>query len=925
MEKLKKIYHVLLCFFIALTTMNFFVFKVDASTVTDISYTEYHHSGKAYAPDGSGRMGWFENQPIESIKVDGVQGFCIEPWVLVNGTTGYTPSTYENEIIKNIVYAGFILTNQTSLDVAMTQIMIWNTLGYYPKTDIPDFDQRKAQINEKIKKLWMKPSFDGQTITLDAGNSLTLTDTNQVLSSFNGGSEQIEGVNIKKEGNTLTILATREAKNGGVYKLSKLAKSMTGASLIHKKQGSQAIVVPLQNDSCTMKLNVNVNQYGSLKIAKQDKEGNYIPNTIFKVSYDKKMNNPIGEFKTGKDGSVVIDKLKPQTVYIQEITVPEPLVLDSSIHSIEIYENKIASYTATNDIQYGKITVSKEDKDTGKIAQGEAILEGVEFDVYNSDKSKIVEHLDKTNYTTKALPLGKYYVKESKAPNGYVLNKDFIPVELKYAGQNEKLTYTSVIVKDKVIEGKIEILKKVDYPLSNYPNEKFKFDIIFDKTNKVVDTLITDKNGYAISKSLPYGHYTIMEHEKEGYHIIKPIHVFINEESKIYHYDVLNNMKVTNLTIIKKDMDSKKEIPIRGIGFKLQKEDGTYFKVDGKDTFYTDNRGKVEIQSLMYNETYTIKEVSGSVPKKYALNLEGKTFTTNGESNIEIEFYNKKVEGYIQIEKIGEVLVDAIKDSDENISFKYEDRGMSNIEFEIYAEEDIYHPDQVSGLLYGKGQYITTLKTDENGRVRSNLLPLGKYRIKEKEAPFGFVRMEDVIIELKYKDEVNEMVCENIQLRNNRIKKEIMLNKLDHMNKKGLEGASFILYANQDIYSYEGKLLVKKGEKIETIRTDKKGKGVFLNELPLGKYYIKEVKAPNGYKLSNKIDYFDINEDSVLLNDKEIIEKDQIYNFEYENEKLPSVKTGDETNMGTLLMMLNASGIILLGSIFIIKGKMKKA
>lgn len=688
MGKVKRIYHVLLCFFIVFATMTYSKFNVEASTVTKAGETGYYHTGTAIAPNGD--RAWFVKQAINDLHVDGKQAFCIEPWYLVNGMSGYTPSQYQNAHISNIVYAGYFMSNRTMLDIATTQVMIWETLGYHPSVTIPNYEKRKAQINARISKLWTVPSFHDQTITLHVGESVTLKDVNNVLTDFKGEITNIDGVKLTRNGNELTLLATEKADEKGIIEMNKFPLSMHGASLIHRKSGSQSIVQPLRSEPVKLHLNINVNKYGSIKLAKQDELGTYIPNTTFKVSYHEDMSDPIGEFTTGEDGTVLVEEVLPKKVYIQEIFVPEPLILDNTIKSVTVTTNNIVSYTALNNIQKGQITVIKQDVLTKDEAQGEATLEGAEFDVYNADKTKVVDHLDENRYTTNALPLGKYYIKETKAPKGYNLNQNYKPVELQYAGQLANISLSNVIVEDKVIEGKIAIHKTTEDMYDTVVDgEGFVFEITEDETGNIVDTLITDEKGYAQSISLPYGHYTINEVEKEGYVVQDDIQVFINEEQKVYEFDIHNKLK----------------------------------------------------------------------------------------------------DYIIQIHKVDSI-----------------------------TKEAIIH----------------------------------------KEFEFTRFRDEDCTQEI---------------------------------DKAWIH----------------------------------KDKGVaYFDNVHYGVFYIKETKAPIGYSLSDEVIKIEVNDEGVFMDDKKIEKENDVYSFIYKNTLIPTVKTGDETNLSNLLWMLNGSGILMLGMIFTIKSRRSK-
>ena len=173
------------------------------------------------------------------------------------------------------------------------------------------------------------------------------------------------------------------------------------------------------NDPVTLSLNLKVNIYGNLEIGKKDNKGNYIPNTSFKLSYNADMSNPIGTYKTGSNGKIVVDNLRKGTIYIQEVSVPEHLILDTTIRSKEIKVNETTSYEATNNWKQGYIKVVKKDAESGKVVK----QAGVVFDIYNSSNQKVASITTNANgvATSTLLDYGTYYVKENKAPNKYTV------------------------------------------------------------------------------------------------------------------------------------------------------------------------------------------------------------------------------------------------------------------------------------------------------------------------------------------------------------------------------------------------------------------------------------------------------------------------------------------------------------------------
>ena len=247
------------------------------------------------------------------------------------------------------------------------------------------------------------------------------------------------------------------------------------------------------------------------------------------------------------------------------------------------------------------------------------------------------------------------------------------------------------------------------------------------------------------------------------------------------------------------------------------------------------------------------------------------------------------VKGKINVEKKGEVLVD-FKDG----KFIYEERGLANAKYEIYARENIYDPSNDGTIIYKKGTLVDTITTNEDGKGISKTLYLGDYYVKECLAPESFVLSEEIKnVSLTYKNQNTSIVFDNVSFTNERQKVDIVVNKKDKDDNRGLAGAEFSLYARDDIINYNGDIIVKANELIETAISDETGKASFKSDFPLTKFLLKETKAPKGYIAS----------DEVIDIDAEYKGQDiDVVNLEYEmkNEKMKGhiqiIKTSSEDN-----------------------------
>ena len=191
--------------------------------------------------------------------------------------------------------------------------------------------------------------------------------------------------------------------------------------------------------------------------------------------------------------------------------------------------------------------------------------------------------------------------------------------------------------------------------------------------------------------------------------------------------------------------------------------------------------------------------------------------------------------------------------------FVYQTENLAGAVFEVYAAEDIYTADfqkDAEGnriLEYANGEFVGTVTTDENGEAFLSELPLGSYKIVEVTAPEGFVlNGEAQTVTFTYKDQDTPVIEQEAVFQNDRQKVEVSVVKKDAETQATVEGAVFGLYAQEDILAH-GEVIVKADTLISKALSDENGKAVFMNDLPFGRYYIREEAAPDGYVSSDKV------------------------------------------------------------------------
>ncbi len=276
----------------------FDITTIKAKTTVEVK-NEYPMSATVRSSDGYHVTWW---SVMGYIYVDGELAFCIEPEQFISEGANYTVSKFSIATLQNlerIAYVGWELSDKTDEDYTVTQFMIWEALGNtIESTSFSDYSAKKKEITNKVNSLFGKfPSFRNETIELDVGESITLTDTNGVFSYYSLDSKST-GITVSKSGNKLTITANATAPENAKVSYQLVKDNYLGTSMKFYSPVSQDVVVFKQEDPRSFNINVKVNKYGSLKITKQDEDGTLIPNTSFKLSSNSDMSNLIGTYTT---------------------------------------------------------------------------------------------------------------------------------------------------------------------------------------------------------------------------------------------------------------------------------------------------------------------------------------------------------------------------------------------------------------------------------------------------------------------------------------------------------------------------------------------------------------------------------------------------------------------------------------------------
>ena len=690
--------------------------------------------------------------------------------------------------------------------------------------------------------------------------------------------------------------------------------------------------VEVQTVSATF---LNERQKAAVRVEKQDEEtknplsgGIYGLYAAEDIKVDGKTVVPKGTLiekaTTGADGKASYKAELPinYSYSIREIQAPELYLRNSedtytfTFKFTNDKEEKVNfSHTFTNKRVNATIDLVKEDSETGNSAQGDAVFEGAIYGLYAREdinhpdgRSGVLYKKDEqvatltTDKEGKAsvsnLYLGKYYLKEITPPVGYLLDEEEHDVNCNYEGDQVETVKRNTVSKEDVIKQPFQLIKAADNDKTDADLLKgagfsaylissltVKDDGSYDFTNATPIVLtedgktemFTDERGYACSIPIPYGRYIVRETTTP--HNFMPVDDFIvtvteNSSTPQVWRVLLDDEFKAKLKIVKQDDETKQPVLLANTEFKVYDLDAkkyveqvtTYPNTVVHKSYFTDENGYLILPESLKCGNYRIEEVRAPdgytqntqyVEIKVDKNTAYQMDSVSGDAIITVTYENHPVKGKLVIHKSGETLKSFKKD------FVYEEASLEGAEFEIYAAEDIFTPDhQVDEqgnrhVIYAKDTLVKTVTTNKNGEAVIKDLPLGKYRVKETKAPAGFVLNPDSQeVAFIYKDQNTPEIEEKLEFSNERQKVELSVEKRDAETGKALKGATFGLY-NKEAISSGDKVIVKADTLLQEITSNEKGKAAFTLDLPLGRYYVKELQAPAGYVSSDEILEFD--------------------------------------------------------------------
>ena len=793
---------------------------------------------------------------------------------------------YGDYVIDGGIMSGSM--KERKMNYVFTQQMIWETLGQSNATFKDSSIQSqyisfKAEINEKIANMKKQPSFVYETITVDVGETKTITDSNNVLKDYVSFDKTVDGIRIShtKGQNTLTITVdencTKETykitestmKSWGIIKEETADKDTT--VFFTFREGVQNQLYALNyNDPVTMLLDLKIDQYGRLELSKLNTNGDLVDGAVFNVKNSSGFNQDV-EVTNGK---IVLEKLKKGTYYIKEKSSPDGYLLNTETYSVEVKSNQTAQKAVVNDEPTGEITITKIDIDTGnenrvdrKSHHGDASLKGAVYtlyaqnDIYN--KKGTIKYFSKdeqiatftfneygkasvkiTNSSTPAeigingstltgLPMGSYYSKETVVPNGYTQDTNIYTYTLSYKDSTTEVIKVNGTVKNTVQKAPFEVIK------------------VSTNNNTTAETIAGAEFTAILTKYVDfYGSF---------------------DEAKKH----LNEFAKDEYSIFKTGDDG------HGVS------------------------GLLAYGEYTVNETYTPSAEIETVEQFYV------TIDRDSKTPIkELVENDLPFEAYIKLQK---------QDKNTGKFVTY-----SNATFELYKlNEDTNKWEQVKCKV--GNQYYTSWTTNNEGIARTETkLEAGNYKVTEIKVPTGFIQIDG---ELTFKvDKRNSTLnydedwdaCITVTIQNEQPKGNLKLNKkvnlkedIDTTMIKDIDFTkiSFELVAKENVIDYaDGSVIYEKGKVIGKYNLKEDGT-LTVENLPMGKYYLKELTTIDGAVL-------DQTEYDVIFEQTDTTTKEYTVKLNIENETTcieisKTDITGEEELVGAKLTVIDENNEVV--------------
>lgn len=908
---------------------------------------------------------------IHTTKVNGETYplFCIEYGKSspTSSTLGSQGRPSDEKLLKAAewIFCGYYMEHGNDidyLDMAYCQKKVWSILGDNTKWTFSNDGYEKWCNNAEtnMKNLNTRPSFHNKNVgSFVAGKTYTITDTNGVLKDYPAFIKDNKGVRIehKANSNSLIITIDKDCKeNFFAINNNEYRKTITGDEnecLLYnpKAGGTQKLLYSAYYDPVSFAMDGTVISLGNVELTKEDRFNGKIDGAKFGIYTDRNCTNRVAT-AVSKDGKIVFDYLEPKTYFIKEIEAPKGFLLSDTVAEITVRSNQTSYITINNDEPTGRIELTKE-LDTSKTdgMHGDVNINGAEYTLYADEdiKSAIgsktfynkgdVVQVGKVSSNSETvasctfndLPLGKYMLKETKAPEGTLLDKTEYKIELKYKDQTTEVILNNTTSTDAVKSMKVQIFKsgsdgsagqvqglegaeftiklKSDYDNAvkqGYKTEEIwsfkegsKWFGINDKNQKVevdgtkaekaqeiaptYDVITTNKNGFAVSKYLPYGKYIVKETKTPinytsgtdfTFSIKNDESEFENVEDKLIYINVNNAPVEYPVKIVKKDKESGKTVSLNSAKFKIKATENIYNTTTGQIVFAKGDYVEYKIGSAKYNTFMTnsdnfvvptgniygtTNDDKGTVTTPFKLpagHYEIVEFETpqgflvpeekyefeistiydydqdqDGDTVVVVEVKNSQPKGNVNLQKSVELRPD-IDTSVIKVDF-------TKVKFELVAAKDII--DMADGeVIYKAGDKVGEYNLDAEGKLSIKNLWIGEYYLQEVETMNGAV-LDDTKYSVVFtpEDTTTKEYTVNLNVVNKTT--EVDITKVDVTGSNEIEGAELVVYD-------------KAGNIIDKWTSGKEAHKI--EGLVVGNTYIlHEEYAPNGYTIATDIEF----------------------------------------------------------------------
>ena len=656
--------------------------------------------------------------------------------------------------------------------------------------------------------------------------------------------------------------------------------------------------VTLTSGDVDLTVNVKFNNQlktGSIKINKQS-EDNQNDDREFTITGNGKTYT----IKTGLDGVAILSDIpvynsnNEKIVYtISEQNVPIRYVVPAD-QTATLTADATTTKKFKNILKKFTVEVTKQDSETAS-EQGNGTLARAVYGLYKDGELVDTYTTDENGYfKTKEYVCGNYTIQEISPSAGYLLDTTVHSVGTEPEKYTIESNPISMTVTEDVVKGNIAIIKHSDDGSTQIetPEVGAEFEVYLKSSGSYAnaveterDHLTCDENGFAQTKDMPYGVYTVHQTVGwEGTEFIADFDVNISESGQTYRYLINNAEFESYIKVVKVDSETGKTIPYEGAGFEIYDSNGqkismtfSYPTPTTIDIFYTNSEGYLITPEVLPYGEYSLVEVQA--PYGYALDKTPVAFSVSLENAekensltiVKVEKQNTAQKGKISVRKTGDIFTSVTTASsaytNENGEMivnpttytpVFANGDLSGAVFQVIAVEDIVTLDGT--VRASAGDVVAEITTDENGYAETDLLYLGKYEIKEVQAPYGYVRnSESQFVELTYAgQEIAVLDTVNASFVNDYQSVEISLSKVmenDELfgigNNNEYLSVRFGLFAAEDITAADGTVIPADGL-LSEVSLAGNMTAKFDVQIPFGRYYVKEISTDEHYILNGE-------------------------------------------------------------------------